>query len=359
MKTSLFASTAPIGKGHGGGVVSYHELVALKETTEVVQVLCPKSEDLGMPTTIIQNSHYPDNPFMLDYLYAFNAKHADVAFFNGAPFSITAKAINPSKVIVDCPAHNLEVSIEEHVKWLGNYPYKNMTDPLLKELYLDFIKNADLIICPSKMSADYLKGNPGTRAKVVVIPHGCEIPTEVKPLPQEFKVGYLGAVGPDKGVVYLLKAWAGLMYKDSELVIAGKEGQGLVPWINQLFVKGQKYSLLGFVENPSDFYNSISAYVQPSATEGFGLPVLEAMAHGRPVICSDGAGASELIDSGKDGYVVKARDAASIAERIDYLKTHHEKVAKMGEMARLKAKQYTWDKIEKQYVEAINEAVRT
>ena len=341
MKSSIFATTAPIGKGHGGGIVSYYEVMALKETTNLIKVLCPKTEELGVPTEILNlDGQYPGNPYMWDYLASIKSCHADIAFFNGAPFSSTVRAINPSKVIVDCPAHNLERSIEEHVKLLGEYPYKNMTDLFLKSMYLDFIVNADLIICPSKMSAEYVKRDPGTRAEVVVIPHGCDLP-EVKSLPEEFKVGYSGALGPDKGVIYLLKAWAGLMYKDTELLLRTDP----IPneWMS-LFSKGQMVKRLDFMPDLSSFFDQISVYVQPSVTEGFGIPCLEAMAHGRPVIVSEGAGVSELVKDGVEGYVVPIRSGADLADRIDYLKNHPNKVTEVGKKARLKAEQYAWGK---------------
>ena len=127
MKTSVFCSTAPLGQGHGGGVVSYYEYIALKETTHLTKVLAPSfTDEVNNCQVINLNGHYPNNPFMYDYLCSLNVPHADIAFFNGAPFSSTVKAINPSKVIVDCPAHNLELSIEEFQKWLGKYPFAHM-----------------------------------------------------------------------------------------------------------------------------------------------------------------------------------------------------------------------------------------
>jgi len=354
MKTSVFCTTAPIGKGHGGGIVSYYECQALKEVSDLIQVVCPKSEDLGVPVeTISLNDRYSDNPFMWDYLTSLKVKHADIAFFNGAPFSSTARAVNPSKLIVDVPAHNLELSIEEWERWQGKYPFKHMTDPFLWSLYTDFIVNADVVICPSKMSADYVKQNPGTKAKVVVIPHGTELPDEVKPLPEQFKVGYLGATGTDKGTIYLLKAWAGLMYKDSELLLAGDGWSQNT--LYDLFHKEQRVKLLGRVENVSDFYNSISVYCQPSVTEGFGIPCLEAMAHGRAVIVSEGAGVSELIKDGVEGFVVPIRDAGAIADRVDWLKRRPEKVKEMGQKARLKAESHTWSKTEAEFERLIKD----
>lgn len=353
---SLFATTAPIGPGHGGGMVSYVECLALKETTELVQVLCPeyKGESRLPIKTLSLNGNYPDNPFMWDYLTANNVKTpVDIAFFNGAPYTITSKVVRGAKIIVDVPAHDLELSIEEFGRLGIEYPFVHMTDPFLWNLYTQFIREADLIICPSKKSADYVKRNPGTKAKVEVIPYGADIPVEVKSIPVEFKVGYLGAVGPDKGLVYLLKAWAGLMLNDSELLLGGMDSVPLGDMLSRT-----NYRCLGRVEDPAEFYSQCSVFVQPSVTESFGIPTLEAMACSRPVIVTEGAGVSELVKDGAEGFVVPIRDAGAIADRIQWLKDRPEKIAQMGQKAQLKAEKYPWFRAQKEYERIIMEVLQ-
>lgn len=335
-------------------MVSYVECQALKETTDLVQVICPDSVSLEVPTITISkitlNGNYPDNPFMWDYLTLSQIKEpVDIAFFNGAPFTASAKMAK--KVIVDVPAHDLEKSIEEFNRLGIEYPYKHMTDPFLWQLYTEFIRQADLIVCPSKISAEYVKQNPGTKARVEAVYHGTDIPKEVKPIPSEFKVGYLGAAGPDKGLIYLVKAWAGLMYKDAELLLAGMDD---TPPYKEMLSR-TIYQATGHITDVSDFYNKLSVYVQPSVTEAFGIPALEAMAHCRPVIVSEGAGISELVQDGVEGYVVPIRDASAIAERIDYLKSHRNKVEEMGRKARLKAEKYPWSKAKDEFAKYITE----
>lgn len=346
---SIFATTAPVGKGHGGGIVSHYEVMALSETTDLIQILCPNTTYNEYMNTLIVNlnGHYHDNPFMYDYLCSLKVQKADLAFFNGAPFSSTLRAISPTRVIVDVPAHNLELSVEEFEKVVDKYPFRHMTESPMKEWYFDFIVNADVVICPSKLSAEYVKVMPGTKGDIVIIPHGADLPSGPESISENFRVGYLGAVGPDKGLIYLLKAWAGLMYNDSELLLR----TDIVD--TTLFQKGQKVQFIGKIDNISDFYNQISVYVQPSVTEAFGIPALEAMSHGRPVVVTEGAGVSELVKNGVEGYVVPIRDPESIAERIDFLKTHPGKVEEMGKRARLKAEQYTWERAKQGYKEVL------
>ena len=139
-----------------------------------------------------------------------------------------------------------------------------------------------------------------------------------------------------------------LNYLDSRLILAGGGTEALEPFIRQITDKGQ-FVLLGRVPNISEVYNACSTAIFPSVTEGFGIGILEAMAHERPVIASKGAGASELIEDGITGFVVPIRDPKAIAEKIDWFKNNRERIPVMGQKARRKARNFTWDKIREQY----------
>jgi glycosyltransferase involved in cell wall biosynthesis len=106
---------------------------------------------------------------------------------------------------------------------------------------------------------------------------------------------------------------------------------------------------MGWVEKPSNLFSRCSVLVAPSVTEGFGICVLEAMAHGRPVIVSEGAGAADVVRNCTDGYVVPRRDPDAIADCIQILKNDPALAASMGLNARERAMEYTWDKIIPQY----------
>jgi len=215
------------------------------------------------------------------------------------------------------------------------YNYPHLTNQFLWRLYTAHIKMADTVICPSKTSADYIAEKLGLD-NVVVIPHGCNPPKEIPPYPDTFTVGHLGVNGPDKGQVYLVTAWRRLNI-DGRLLIAGF---GTKVWGG-----------LGYVKDPSIVYANCTVYVQPSVTEAFGIPCLEAMSYGRPVIATEGAGVHELIEDGKEGFIVPIRNSHAIAEKILYFYDNPSEVKRMGRNARLKALNYTWDKIREHYKE--------
>ena len=83
-------------------------------------------------------------------------------------------------------------------------------------------------------------------------------------------------------------------------------------------------------------------FVFPSLLEGMGLVVLEAMASGLPVITTPN-GPGDLVRDGVDGFVVPIRDVDAIVEKLEYLRAHPEDRLRMGQNARERAKEFTWE----------------
>jgi glycosyltransferase involved in cell wall biosynthesis len=182
---------------------------------------------------------------------------------------------------------------------------------------------------------------------VYVIPHGVDIPDRVYPMPKKFVVGYMGSYAADKGVRYLLEAWKRLNWKDAELVLAGRDSR--TAWVTDGLIGrfgGGNIRLMGWVDNISDFYREIQVYVQPSVTEGFGCEVLEAMAAGRHVICSTGAGAADVVD---DAWIFRACDVDDLMEKLTLAREADCSRQVIHENHYI-AKNYTWDKIRQLYV---------
>jgi glycosyltransferase involved in cell wall biosynthesis len=335
LRTSVFVTTADLEPGTGGGNVSYHEHRALARVTEVEAVLTKRELDP-------RSRQLPDCPFLWDYLAdeLLRSVSADLAVFNGNPFGLTAERLqteplHPAKIVVDVPAHNLEESVAEFRRLGMLYPFTHMTDPFLWSLYTRHIRIADVVVCPSKLSADYIARKLRLTNRVEVIPHGADIPAEAPPIPEAFTVGHLGANGPDKGQIYLIKAWNSLALPNSRILMAG---EGTEYWGG-----------LGYVADGRIVFRESSVYVQPSVTEGFGIPVLEAMAHARPVIVTSGCGSSELVEDGREGFVIPPRSPEEIASKIRYFHDNPEEVRRMGEAARLKAMRYSWERVEREY----------
>ncbi len=339
---SLYCTADRITMDTGGGAATVNELEALRSVSDVELIIQADSIPLRF--------QQPDSPFLHDYfaLEQVWGKHFDIAHFYSGTFTMTVKYLKQmgTKISYMVPAHDREVSIAEFLKLGYAYPFPHMRDDYLFSIFSEGYRQADIVLSQSHAGATFLK-KIGCK-QVEVIPGGINWPNKVKPIGERFDVGYLGALGPDKGVIYLLQAWAKLNYPDGRLILAGAGTEMLEPFIRQVADNGN-YVLLGRVADVADFYNSICCYVQPSVTEGFGLEVPEAMSYGRPVITTEGTGAKDCITDGVDGFIVPIRDPDAIAEKIDYFKKNHQHMVEMGLNARAKARKYTWDKIRKKY----------
>lgn len=344
---SLYCTSDVIGSPGGAGQLTRHELEALRGVSGVTLVL--QAQDVVHPAYAASEVPFLHDYFALNKVSSYPGDFGHAHFYSGT-YSMTVRWLKSRGTVVTytTPAHNRERSIEEARLIAGEHPYPHITDDGLFELHNQCLREADMVIAQSHASANYVEAR-GVK-NLTVVPPGADPPRVVAPYPRPFRAGYLGRIGPDKGLAYLIKAWGSLGYKDAELILAGEGTDKLKPMVERLADRGD-FVLAGYVESPSELYNSISVYVQPSVTEGFGLGVLEAMGHGRPVIVSEGAGARDVVTDGVEGYVVPIRDPSAIAERLEHLYRNQGLIEAMGRRGREKAMDYTWEKMRVKYQE--------
>jgi glycosyltransferase involved in cell wall biosynthesis len=132
-------------------------------------------------------------------------------------------------------------------------------------------------------------------------------------------IGALGRLHVDKGFDRLIRALAdpGLPGTDWRLVIAGEgpERASLQMLATHLGI-GKRVQLIGWADDRRSFFRSIDILCMPSRTESFGMVLIEAMAHGVPVIVSDNAGSREIVRGDRDALVVDANDRRALASAL-------------------------------------------
>jgi glycosyltransferase involved in cell wall biosynthesis len=223
-------------------------------------------------------------------------------------------------------------------------------------------RNADVVLVPSQSTLNDCVDAGFERSRLRLVPHGVAVPTVsaddvaafvgAYQLPERY-VLWCGTLEPRKNVPTLLEAFAKLRRTDPELglVLVGPAGWGPAP-VQAKLVRGVR--LLGFLPTNQlhAAYAGARAFCYPSLREGFGLPVLEAMAHGVPVVTSQGTAMAEFVGDG--GLLVDPLDANRIAGALEIvLGEKHDAFAKA---ALEQSRRYSWDDAAALTVEAYRAA---
>ncbi len=156
---------------------------------------------------------------------------------------------------------------------------------------------------------------------------------------------FVGTMDPRKNLIRLIQAFQKVKIekKDLKLVIVGSKGELYTEELNKLIVSGE-IVLTGYVDEEDlvYLYNGALAFVFPSLYEGFGLPILEAMACGTPVITSKIYSMPEV--AGDAALLVDPESINEIADAIMRLLDDQVLRNKLIDKGLARAKQFTWDK---------------
>jgi glycosyltransferase involved in cell wall biosynthesis len=182
---------------------------------------------------------------------------------------------------------------------------------------------ADQVIFNAESVVPYAMGREGVRApQVRVVPNGVRIPAPSQP-PQKdpgapFVVGTVGRLRPQKDCASLLEAAA--ILQDQVPIMLWIIGDGeLFPELETqtvaLGLLGQ-VRFLGARQDLDALYPQMDLYAHPARFEGMPNAVMEAMAHGLPVVATAIDGTIELIDEGRTGWLVPPGDPAALAGKI-------------------------------------------
>jgi glycosyltransferase involved in cell wall biosynthesis len=163
--------------------------------------------------------------------------------------------------------------------------------------------------------------------------------------PSDFCILLIGNDWKTKGLDTLLDALAPCRELPSKLLVVGAdERDAYEPTIRACGI-ADRVRFLDPSRDVLQFYAAADVYVGPSLEDAYGLPILEAMACGMPVIASSRTGASEIITNGKDGMILQeAQDSQELARMLRILHANPELCRQMGEEARKTAQRQTWDR---------------
>jgi glycosyltransferase involved in cell wall biosynthesis len=221
--------------------------------------------------------------------------------------------------------------------------------PQIIEKGMKEIELADAVIIPSSFVRRSFVSQGVPEEKLHLIPYGIDL-SSFQPVPKAddvFRVLFVGNIGIQKGVHYLLEAWKSLALPHAELVFVGAIDKDF----ERMFKRYEGlYRYAGHVphEQLSAWYSQASVFVLPSLQEGSALVTYEAMACGIPSVVSENTGS--IIRDGIDGWVVPIRSSDAIAEKILHLFEHAEQSASYGASAAAYVAGYTWERYAREVV---------
>ncbi len=167
---------------------------------------------------------------------------------------------------------------------------------------------------------------------------------------------FVGTVEPRKNLSRVVEAVAALDRPDVELVLVGPEGwnEDLRALLDRL---PGRVRALGFLapDELAPLYDGAAVVAYPSLREGFGLPVLEAMAQGAPVVTSRGTATEEV--AGDAAVLVDPTSVDAIAAGLDQVLRDEAGAVALGRRARERAAGFTWDRTAELTVAAYREAL--
>ena len=171
---------------------------------------------------------------------------------------------------------------------------------------------------------------------------------------------YLGALHPRKNLERLLEAYAGLPEDAPPLVLAGPRGwyfERIAAAIASLGL-GRRVLLPGYIadEDVPAVLSAALALVYPSLHEGFGLPALEAMACGIPVIASRTSSLPEVV--GETGLLVDPLSVEELRAAMACLLADEGLRGELGRRGRERAGLFTWERCARETLDVLEEALK-
>jgi phosphatidylinositol alpha-1,6-mannosyltransferase len=247
------------------------------------------------------------------------------------------------------------------------------------------VRNADMVTSISQSITDSLITAGCPYDKIKAVPNGIDIDRFTKEqdvnirqwleIPDESEILLsVGRYQPRKGQDVIVRSLPYILeqHPAARLVIAGKETEALKPLINELGVDG-KVILTGLIQFPvmgsdsEDEYDYLAALYRASSVyisagigegaEGLSLAVLDAMAAGVPVVATNISGNRDIVEHGKNGYLVEPQNEKDIARCCNAILADRQLSHSMSLAVQEQSLVYSWKSVAKTYISVFEEVL--
>jgi len=206
-------------------------------------------------------------------------------------------------------------------------------------------QNADLLIAVSQFTARELQRLVDIdRRRIRVVPHGVVLPASLSSVRQNLVLS-VGALQKRKNTLRLVRAFASLP-PDWRLVLAGGRGYGAEEILAEIgrSPRRAQIEVAGHVSAArlADLYQHAAIFGFPSLDEGFGMPILDAMAHGIPVLSSNRSAMPEVC--GDAAILVDPENQEELTHALVTLASDASLRASLAARGRERARQFSWER---------------
>jgi glycosyltransferase involved in cell wall biosynthesis len=207
---------------------------------------------------------------------------------------------------------------------------------------------ADLVICVSDFTAKQANALLGVEAaRLRVIPHGTRFPPGEKAAEREAVILNVGTIQLRKNIARLVEAFERAAPPPWRLILAGEPaGYGAEEILVRIADSParDRIEVTGWVDDETlqHLYRKASIFAFPSLDEGFGIPVLEAMAHGLPVLSSNRSALPEVC--GDACLLVNPMDSDEVAGGLSRLVEDSELRRRLAAASLARAPEFTWER---------------
>lgn len=273
-----------------------------------------------------------------------------VGWANAALASLRVAHQRGARTVLECGSMHI---LEQEKVLCEEFEKAGVRAPLItacnKEKMLQEYEETDIIALPSRHVYESFVARGISVHKLLKIPYGVHIRDFSLPrtgVPDKFRLLFVGQVGVQKGIHYLLEAWSKLKFRpnEAELLLVGD-----LMADGKMLLKPYRLDQTIVVKGPvrhaelAEIYRSASLFVLPSVQDGLAMVIGEAMASGLPVLATKRTGCSEIIQHGVHGLVIDHGNADLIAEKILWCFENRDACLLMGRSAREQIANFTWD----------------
>lgn len=369
MRVLLDVSAVP-ARPVGAGMYTVALASGLSERTDVELHLLTRHDDVDRwtthaPTATLHGSAPARRPVRLAWEQARApalAERVRPDVWHGPHYTMPLRVAGPCVVTV----HDL--TFFDHPEW-----HERSKVVFFRRMIRASARRATLLVCVSEYTADRLRALVQPRADIAVVHHGVDHQRFVTAGDETEDLAALAAHGivppyiafastiePRKNVPRLVHAFARVAASRPELrlVLAGSDGWGAREALDAIVASGVATRVIrpGYLRTATvaALFRRASVVAYPSLEEGFGLPALEGLACGAPVVTSEGSALAEVVDAA--AVLVPPDDTDALADALARVLDEPGLAERLRAAGPARAAAFTWAACVDQHVRAYERA---